>query len=100
MSALRAFTALGEGSGEGDWANVGGAAIEAATQRIRMERAVLVETSRDDEPEGIVPREGLRANLEPDSGVLPERCVSFRLHQAQHVHRAHDAVHEGSRDGG
>src|SRR2546427_5087383 len=35
-----------------DWANVGGAAVDTAAQRSTREMAVLVETSRDDEPEG------------------------------------------------
>src|SRR5258705_11286520 len=83
-----------------DWASAGAAAASAAAKASTRETAVLVETSRDDEPEGIVPREGLRAHLEPDVRVAAEGRVTLVPHPPQHVPRAHDAVHERAGDGG
>src|SRR5438552_4276524 len=74
--------------------------VANAAAIVRMRATVLVETPGDDEPEGIVPREGFRAHVEPDLGLLSERRVALVLHDAQDVHRADDAIHERPRDGG
>src|SRR2546427_2871391 len=81
-------------------AGVDARAPDTAANANAKETAVLVETLRDDEPEGIFPRERLRAHLESDVGIVAECRVSSLLHDAQDVHRAHDAIHERARDGG
>src|SRR6266850_2687543 len=76
-----------------------GGTAESAAASARTETKLLVETPGDDEPEGIVPRERFRAHLEPDLRIASEGRVALALHDAQDVHRAHDAIHECPRYG-
>src|SRR5882672_153328 len=76
-----------------------GGTAESAAASVRTRTKLLVETPGDDEPEGIVPRERFRAHLEPDLRLVSKGRVALALHDAQDVHRAHDAIHECPRDG-